>query len=200
MRPATRFRIGLFAGAACALAVASPAPVPLSGADDAKAKTNLDVPKDPLKGFRDGKFAKPATSFVPTSYFYALGPKGDPVGEGKTIAYRGDKLKVSDNKGVIEVVVGENEWKLELAGPKGAELKAGEYAGAKRYPFNDAAPGLTFGAAGRGCNKIAGRFTIWELETNKKGEVTRLAVDFVQQCEEKGAPLPGVVRFNSSFR
>lgn len=51
---------------------------------------------------------------------------------------------------------------------------------------------------GRGSNKLAGEFVVWELEV-ADGRIVRLAVDFVQRSEEVGPPLVGRLRVNSGF-
>jgi hypothetical protein len=197
------YRICLFLGTVgfLVLTLALLDAITVHAADQGKEpKKNLEVPKDPpIKELKGGKFVKPPASTAPTSYFYALSSKGDPIGQGQVIAYRGDKLKMKKMEGGVAVSIGGEDWSLEIAAPKMGALKVGEYPGAKRYGFNDDAPGLDFGGMGRGSNTIAGKFVVWEFEM-KGDEVTRLAVDFVQQSEEKEPPLYGIVRFNSSFR
>jgi hypothetical protein len=165
-----------------------------------KAKTNTEVPKaPPIKGIMDGKFVKPPQSTTPTSYFYAVSSEGDPIGAGKVLSYRGNTVRVVTVRDGVEAYINRRDWVLTLAAPKNGNLKVGEYQDAKRYPFNGNAPGLSFFGMGRGCNKLSGKFVVWELEV-KGNLVTRLAADFVQQCEEKSPPLYGIVRFNSSFQ
>jgi len=165
-----------------------------------KSKADLDVPKSPpIKSLKDGKFVKPPASATPTSYFYAISSKGEVIGQGKTITYRGNQMKLKKVREGIEISLDDDDWELEIAPPEKGKLKVGEYTGAKRYAFNDDAPGLNFSGMGRGANDIAGKFVIWELET--KGEtVTKLAVDFYQLSEGKGPPLYGALRFNSSLK
>src|SRR5262245_2566189 len=72
--------------------------------DKDKNKPDLDVPKEPpIKDLKAGKFVKPPASTAPTSYFYALSTKGDFIGQGRQITYRGDKLKAKEIKGGVEV-------------------------------------------------------------------------------------------------
>ena len=51
------------------------------------------------------------------------------------------------------------------------------------------APGLEVTVTGRGCNRIFGKFSINQIETDDTGEVTVLDATFVQQCESSTAPL-----------
>ncbi len=169
-----------------------------------KLKPDLDVPKEPpVAGIKDGTFVKPAASAAPTTYFYAVSSAKDEfIGQGETIAYDGDKLRVSEVKGGTKVRLGvakKSDWELTVAPPVGGTLKVGEYPDSKRYPENGKAPGLEFKGMNRDSTKVAGKFVVWEYEV-VKGVVTKLAIDFIQQSEEKGPPLYGVVRYNSSFK
>ncbi len=169
-----------------------------------KVKPDLEVPKEPpIDGIKDGKFVKPDVSAAPTSYFYAVSSAKDEfIGQGEKVAYNGDQLRVMEVKGGTKVRLGlgkKSEWELIVAPPVGGTLKVGEYLDAKRYPENGKAPGIEFKGMNRDSAKIAGKFVVWELEV-VKGVVTKLAVDFLQQSEESGPPLYGVVRYNSSFK
>lgn len=169
-----------------------------------KGKPNLEVPKEPpVAGIKEGKFVKPEVSTGPTSYFFAMSDDKDEfISKGEKLAYGGDDVRVGPVKGGIRVTLGRGkrgEFELLVAPPTGGMLKVGEYLDAKKYPDNGKAPGLEFKGMMRDSEKIAGKFVVWELEV-KQGMVTKLALDFIQQSEEKGPPLYGVVRYNSSFR
>ena len=169
-----------------------------------KGKPVLEVPKEPpIDSLKDGKFVKPEASAAPTSYFYAVSSAKDEfIGQGEKIAYSGDQLRAMEIKGGTKVRLGlakKSDWELIVAPPLGGTLKVGEYLDAKRYPENGNAPGLEFKGMNRDSAKIAGKFVVWELEV-AKGVITKLAVDFIQQSEETGPPLYGVVRYNSSFK
>ena len=139
---------------------------------------------------------KPDASAAPTSYFYAVSSDKDEfISKGEKIAFSGDQLRVMEVKGGTKVRMGvakKSDWDLIVAPPVGGTLKAGEYLDAKIYPDNGKAPGLEFKGMGRDSAKIAGKFVVWEVEV-VKGVVTKLAVDFIQQSEETGPPLYGVV-------
>jgi hypothetical protein len=169
-----------------------------------KIKPDLIVPREPpVGGLKDGTFVKPAASAAPTSYFYAVSSAKDEfIGQGETIAYDGDKLRVMEVKGGTKIRLGvakKSDWELIVAPPVGGALKVGEYLDAKLYPDNGKAPGLEFKGMGRDSAKVAGKFVVWEYEA-AKGVVTKLAIDFIQKSEEAGPPLYGVVRYNSSFK
>jgi len=164
------------------------------------------VPKgDPLlkKGFppKDfvpkGPFKKPALSQAPTSYLKVVSTPGDFIGQGKTYDYAGDKLKVNKTARGVRVTV--DAWTLDIGAPKGQFFQVGEYLNAKRFVLSGDSPGLDFFGQGRGSNKVAGEFVVWELELDGE-QITRLAIDFVQRSEEKGQPLTGKLRVNSTLQ
>jgi hypothetical protein len=93
---------------------------------------------------------------------------------------------------------GGQSFSFEVAPPLGATLALGAYENAKRFPFQDAAPGLSFSLNSSGCNQISGRFVVRELVRNLDGSIAQLAIDFEQYCENSLAPLIGEVRVNSS--
>jgi hypothetical protein len=152
--------------------------------------------KPSLDSVRDGKFIKPPRSPAPVSYLNAVSSPGDYIGQGKSYSYSGNDLTVRRIDRGVQITV--DGWTVQFGAPRGQFLEVAEYANAKRYPFSDDAPGIEFYGHGRGCNRIAGKFMVWELEI-KGNEIIRLAIDFVQHCEESRPPLYGMIRFNSSF-
>lgn len=149
-----------------------------------------------LDRLRDGQFTKPRTATAPTSYLKAISTPGDYIGQGQRYNYEGQPITAHSGPQGVEVDVG--GWTLHFSAPRGKTLDAGEYAGAKRWPFNEDSPGLDFDGHGRGSNRVAGKFVVWELQI-ENGKVTRLAVDFLYHSEETGPPLYGMVRVNSSM-
>ena len=152
-----------------------------------------------MDALRDGKFIKPPRSPSPISYLRAISSKGDYIGQGKTYSYPGEVLTVRRNdRGVNISVGGPAGWQISFGAPTGQFLAVGEYPDAKRYPFSGPSPGIEFTGQGRGCNQISGQFVVWELEFNGN-EVTKLAIDFIQRCENTMPPLYGRIRYKSSF-
>jgi hypothetical protein len=152
-----------------------------------------------LEGLAEGKFVKPVRSGAPVSSLRVVSTKGDYIGQGESYSYGGNELTVQTNgRGVTVNVGGPGGWTLNFGGPGNRFLEVGEYDGAKRFPFSGDAPGIEFYGNGRGCNIIAGKFVVWEIEV-KGNQVVRLAIDFIQRCEEKMPPLYGSLRINSSF-
>jgi hypothetical protein len=148
-----------------------------------------------LKALRDGKFTTPARKADEDSSLRVFSDAGDFVGEGKTYRYGGNQLVVRSIKG--NVIVEVDDWTLEVSPPQGEALKTGEYRNAKRSPSNKES-GFNFYGHGRGCNKVAGQFVVWEVEMNGN-QVNRLAVDFMMRCEGNGPPLYGMLRYHSKY-
>jgi hypothetical protein len=91
-------------------------------------------------------------------------------------------------------------WYLNFATADGTPLKVGSYENAVRAPFHGGNNGLEMTGSGRGCNQIAGRYTVLEVQTDGSGIITRLAIDFEQHCEGPQAPpLYGSLRINSTI-
>lgn len=135
------------------------------------------------------------------------GDEGDWISGGGSYAYSTDsqdKVSVtgsSDNRVISLSVDGANGdwWYLDLAAPEGTTLAPGTYAGATRYPFNEATePGLSLGGNGRGCNTLTGSFTITAVEFGPQGYVKELVASFEQHCE--GATPPRAARWTSTTR
>jgi hypothetical protein len=151
------------------------------------------------EALREGRFIKPARSPAPLSYLRVESSPGDFIGQGKTYSYEKDDLNFQPGIGVLRCQIGNfGGFTLMLGAGQGRNLDVGEYRDAKRQPFSGASPGIDFNGNGRGCNMISGEFRVWEIET-RGNEVVRLAVDFVQRCEERQPPLVGMLRCNSSY-
>jgi len=89
-------------------------------------------------------------------------------------------------------------WGFSFAAPAGAELRAGDFDGATRYPFQAATvPGMDISGHGRGCNQLTGRFRIHQIDFDAGGTVKAFAADFEQHCEGGTAALFGAIRYNS---
>ena len=142
------------------------------------------------------------------SFFHMRSSPGDYIGGGVTALFSsatGDFTATSPGPGGLSIWYNERPafqsywWSLEFVAAGNAPLAIGRYEDAQRSPFQDAGrPGLSMFGTGRGCNQLAGRFEIFELERDANGNVTRLALDFEQRCEITGPPLFGSIRVNST--
>jgi hypothetical protein len=157
-----------------------------------------DAPRPGFEALRQGRFFRPIRSSTPISYLRVESQQGDFIGQGNRFDYSRDDLNFQGSGlQVLRCQVGNTgNWTILFSAGQGRSLDVGEYRNAKRQPFAGDAPGIEFTGNGRGCNMISGEFRIWELEF--KDEI-RVAIDFVQRCEEKGPPLVGMLRFNSSY-
>jgi hypothetical protein len=152
-----------------------------------------------IGALRDARFVKPARSTTPITYLRFESLEGDFIGQGKTYAYDKDELTLRRFGAGVQCQVGEfGSWSLGFSAGQNKSLEAVEYRNAKRLPFSGESPGIELTGNGRGCNQISGEFRVWEIEL-RGNDVTRLAVDFVQRCEEKMPPLVGMFRYNSTF-
>jgi hypothetical protein len=155
-----------------------------------------DVSRPSLELLPEGKYVKPPLSGTPVTYFRVVSSKGDYIGQGKSYDYGPGDFVIRPNGRGVQVTCG--GWWMDIGAPAGQTLRPGEYDGAKRFAFSGQSPGIDLHGNGRGSNTIAGNFVVWELEV-KDNKVVKLAIDFLQRSEEKGPPLYGSLRFNSSF-
>ncbi|MGB5489994.1 MAG: hypothetical protein WBM76_04120, partial [Woeseiaceae bacterium] len=93
-----------------------------------------------------------------------------------------------------------DRWNLEFAAPGNAQIEIGAYDNATRWPFQAATdPGLSLSGNGRGCNTVAGRFDVLEINYDTNGDVLSAAIDFEQFCEGGSSRAYGSVRVGSSI-
>lgn len=130
---------------------------------------------------------------------------GDYIGQGQTQVFQPPAATISAYDATTSVVhVGVNDpsnnWTLDFAAPSGVALAGTSFPDAMRYPFQSPlGAGLSMEGDGRGCNTLKGWFRVHEYVLDKSGNVKKLAVDFLQNCEVTMPPLYGVVRINSKF-
>lgn len=161
-----------------------------------------------MRGFRNWGLALLLAAQAPflwaaTTGLRYISTSGDYIGQGlsQTLKPPGATMTVNGGEGDVHLGVNDpdNWWMLDFDVPSGSALAPGNYAAASRYPFNGPLQsGLSMGGNGRGCNKLLGWFKVLEYERDGKGEVTKLAIDFLQRCEVSGPPLYGAVRYNSA--
>jgi WD40 repeat protein/serine/threonine protein kinase len=153
-----------------------------------------------LKAIRAGRFTRPAHSTTEVSYLHIVSAPGDYIGQGQSYSYGMSALALRRTARGVHVQVGKvGNWTLELGAPQGEFLQVAVYLNAARHAFSGSLPGLEFAGNGRGCNRISGRFVVWELEMEGDA-ISRLAVDFVQSCEGSTGSLSGKLRYNSFFK
>jgi hypothetical protein len=132
-----------------------------------------------------------------------ISESGDYVGGGNTFHFVNNASDVyqppPDGTGVHIRWTPNGFWQFGFTGPNGAPLHVGGYENAQRLPFQDAgAPGLDISGQGNGCNRLSGRFDVWDVAYAPDGSVTRLAVDAIQYCESANRALRLYLRYGDT--
>jgi hypothetical protein len=155
-------------------------------------------------------FATKTLLIVPDtgSYLAFKSEEGDYIGAGQSVimddtdsVFSVQTYSTQEIEARVDSSFFSDYWSLNLEAPEGSELEVGTYNDATRWPFQAAlVPGLDFSGNHRGCNNLYGSFTISEIAFSD-GQLTKLAVDFVQYCESTdNPPLFGILRFNSTAK
>jgi VCBS repeat-containing protein len=93
----------------------------------------------------------------------------------------------------------EHWWYLDFAAPNSQPLTVGTYAGAVRFPFQEAdQPGLSVYGDGRGCNTLTGTFQVLEIAYGAANDIIAFNATFEQHCEGGSAALRGEIRYNAN--
>lgn len=150
-----------------------------------------------------GLFGQAPQALAETGMKY-ISTAGDYIGQGLEQKFEPPSASItalgSANQVEINVTDANNWWTLDFAAPADSALTPGTYPDATRYPFNSpTSPGMSMYGDGRGCNTLTGWFKVREYELDGSGNVSKLAIDFIQHCEGNGAPLYGSVRVNSDL-
>jgi hypothetical protein len=129
------------------------------------------------------------------TFIYLDSQPGDYIGLGVQRTLRPGTLNAivqSSQVLTLNYANGLTSLRMEFDGTTQQPLGVGEFEGATRYPFNSPSnPGLDVSADSRGCNTITGEFVIRELETDRAGNVTKLALDFEQYCDSYSSHCSG---------
>jgi hypothetical protein len=170
----------------------------------------LDAPSDQTVQFLTNS-PHGGGNAVSITRLHVLNPKlldmtsdvGDYIGQGQT--YHLDETNASFtaqrnfDAGVSLDVAGSNQnFHLDFAAPGNVPLAVGGYAGAARFPLQNAnQPGLSVYGDGRGCNTLTGSFNVKQITwgTTPDGDVESFLASFVQHCEGMTPALTGQVMF-----
>jgi hypothetical protein len=135
-----------------------------------------------------------ATPAIALTQIDFISDPGDYVGAGQTfslttaegtiVAGQAPRIQVYF-QGSPSAVSPRTFWGIELAPPTGGTLMPGNYASAHRFQ-SPKRPELDVFGDGRGCNTVAGKFTVYEARFDADGNVVAFAADAEQHCE--GAP------------
>ncbi len=133
-----------------------------------------------------------------------VGHRGDWISQGVSRFFHPGNAAIGASWGNRRntVAVGVNggqygeDFRFEFTAPAGEPLKVGDYEGAQRAAFAELGrPGIDISGEHRGCNEIAGRFTVKDIALDPRGRVARLWIVYQQNCEKTGPPLIGEIRY-----
>lgn len=90
-------------------------------------------------------------------------------------------------------LAGGSYFDLTFAAAPGDTLVAGQYDDAERTPFRSTGhPGIDVSGSGRGCNTVAGHFTVIDVAP----DLSRLWIVYESHCEGGTAAAFGEIRYN----
>jgi hypothetical protein len=170
----------------------------------------LDVCGEDAGKDTEGDHSPPSRSKLMHGNVQISGSAGEYISDGENLQFSSpsDQFTVDDSHaGEILIEVnsgGVNFWEIELATPDKRAFSPGRYDRAQRNGFSDPGhPGLSISGPGRGCNEVAGSFTVKEVGYNAAGRLQRLSASAIQRCDGAHASLrasvdlwegPGTVR------
>lgn len=140
----------------------------------------------------------------PLTVLSMYGQPGDFISPGQRLLTIADAIFTPSrnfDNGVNVTLQNLDGWETDFAAPDKANLTAGTYFNAQRFPFQAAGiPGLSVYGAGSGCNTLTGNFTVTQASYDTNGKVQHFGADFEQHCEGGTPGLFGSVRINSKWR
>jgi hypothetical protein len=151
------------------------------------------LPPAPLPSPPPAESPPPAPAPEPSGWSaHFTSDPGDYIGQGRSWSFGPptDDIHVTATRDQVGFRIG--GWVGEFAAPPGQVLEAGRtYDGARRWPFNDDAPGLSITGEFRGCDEISGTFTVNRVEFAGPGALRTFEVTFEQHCEHQSPALRG---------
>jgi len=129
---------------------------------------------------------------------YLQSQGGDFVGQGNDYAYVAptDTFQVISSASGIQVFV--QSWMLNFTPSTGKTFAKGVYENAQSFPFTGpSTPGMSVSGIGRSCDRVTGRFEIFDLKTDSSGNITSFALQFEQHCEGAAPALFGQLLYNA---
>jgi len=144
-----------------------------------------------------------SSSLAVTGMKYVSTP-GDPVGQGQSGAVVAPQATVTSygNGHSIHVSAANTSefWNLDFTAPKDEMLAPGSYPdAAANTEFSSIKPVMNVSTFDVQCFRLKGWFHVLEYEVDADGHATKLAIDFVQNCNTTMPPLYGSVRINSDL-
>ncbi len=124
-----------------------------------------------------------------------------PVSASQTLSYETGAIRVANSPysmGIRSPANAEPYWSFGLQTPNSQPLAVGCYERATRSSVLGR-PQMDFSFGSSSCNEAFGRYKILDLQLDLNGVITRLALDFAQQCAGYGRAVRGKIRFNSTI-
>jgi hypothetical protein len=139
----------------------------------------------------------------PAGILFIDSEPGEWVGQGhrwiRSTAESAFTVIATASKMTATITDGTSTWWVRLSAPVGTSLAPGTYEQASRDAFRSPlVPGMDVSAESRGCNMLAGRFTVYEYAVNAFGAVDRISIDFEQRCDDQTPALHGAIRYNGT--
>ena len=123
--------------------------------------------------------------------------EGDYVGAGSDYEFSGENGIMSvrgDSKFIQIQFEGDDHWGFVFSGARGAKLKVGTFSSAQRAGMgNQVRPGVSVSGAGRGCNRLTGKFVVKDIGFTESGRPETFVADFEQYCAGSEGKLSGEV-------
>ena len=124
---------------------------------------------------------------------------GEYISAGGTLVFASPTAKVTvtqQGAGNVSVrfVRGETEFDASFSTPTGEAFLSREYSAAQRWSMADAGhPAIEVSGDGRGCNDIAGSFTVSDVVYAPDGSLSRFSAAFSQVCDDSRIPARGSI-------
>jgi hypothetical protein len=140
--------------------------------------------------------ADAARAQVLTGQITMTSEPGEWVGQGRSYTFPASAIEVRPPEtGAVELRADfDGYWHFRFSAPSDEVLEERVYRDPQRSP-DRLYPGLDVGGAGHGCNKVAGTFTVIDLERAPSGAVRSFHATFEQRCDGLAAALRGEIDF-----
>ena len=144
-----------------------------------------------------------AAGAASVSSFSVFSDEGDFIGQGvDRVVHPGNARHLGARMDGGALAAGaqrhdDESFGVEMAAPPGESLRPFNFMAARRYPFNDGAPGLRMTGGSRACNELEARFEILDVALNADGTAKRLWALYESHCEFDESATWGEIRINA---
>jgi hypothetical protein len=139
----------------------------------------------------------------PKTRLYMESDPGDFVGQGATTDFNqyAALLRGAASAGTMAFVANAGDldnFALDFSAESGQSFQLNQFYTQAQRLASSTSPGIEITGNGHGCNEDDGSFIVRDFQKDGSGNITELAVDFVQYCEDGTAGLYGWLRLNSA--